>query len=490
MKKIVVCGAGIGGMVSAIYLASKGYEVEIFEKNLKPGGKMNEFHKEGFRFDTGPSLITMPYILEKFFNDINRNINAYVDLIELESSCKYFWSDGTVFNSYSNEDKLRKELSEVFGETEEVNYFRYLKYGKLFYELSKENFLNNDFKIRNYISKEGLKNFTKFISGRSVNDVSNKFFKDKRLKQLMDRYATYNGSSPYLAPQFFSIIPYVENEFGAWYIKTGIYKLAKALEILCNEFNVPINYGYELTDIETGDKKNISKLIFKTSDSDNFQKENFDCLISNFTNNKKLVSDNYFENDDWSCSGFVMCLGITKEYKELSHHNILFSNNYEMEFINIFEKKIPADDMTIYICITKKNETEDAPDGCHNWFILVNAPHLTKNFEWTEENKAKYCDMIIDKIDSFTYLFEDSIKNHIKFCEIFTPNDFLTNYNSEFGSIYGLSSNSLYTLMKRPRNTSKKFTNLFFVGGNTHPGGGIPLCFLSGKIVSKLVDKV
>ncbi|MEO8209898.1 MAG: phytoene desaturase family protein [bacterium] len=487
MKKVVVCGAGIGGMVSAIYLANNKYEVEIFEKNLTPGGKINEFRTEGFRFDTGPSLITMPYVLEQFFTDIDRNITDYLDLIELESSCKYFWNDGSVFNSYSDENKLKKELRKIFGESEETNYFRYLKYGKLFYELSKDNFLNNDFKIRNYISKEGLKNFTKFISGRSVNDVSNKFFKDKRLKQLMDRYATYNGSSPYLAPQFFSIIPYVENRFGAWYIKGGIYKLAKALEKLCSEFNIPIKYGHELSDIETGDKKNISKLFFKTNGTGNIQKDNFDYLISNFTNNKQLVGDNYFENDDWSCSGFIMCLGMNKEYRNLSHHNILFSDNYEMEFIKIFEKKIPADDMTIYISITKRDEPGDAPENCDNWFILVNAPCLTNNFEWTEENKNKYSSMIIDKLDSFTYLFEDSIKNHIKFCKVFSPNDFLADYNSEFGSIYGLSSNSLYTLMKRPRNASKKFTNLFFVGGNTHPGGGIPLCFLSGRIVSNLV---
>lgn len=490
MKKIIVCGAGIGGMVSAIYLANEGHDVEICEKNLKPGGKMNEFHKSGYRFDTGPSLITMPYVMENFFKDIGKNINEYIELVELESSCKYFWNDGTIFNSYCDDKLLRPELEKVFGNSEEINFFRYLEYGKLFYELSKENFLNDDFKIRNYFSKDGLRNITKFISGRSVNDVSNKFFKDKRLKQLMDRYATYNGSSPFLAPQFFSIIPYAEYKFGAWYVKGGIYKIAKALEKLCIEFNINIKYGYELTDIESENRKSISKLIFKTDGNTNLEMKSFDFIISNFTNNKKLTGESYFENDDWSCSGFVMLMGMSKSYKDLSHHNIFFSGNYEKEFIDIFEKKIPADDMTIYISITGKDEPEDAPEGCENWFVFVNAPYLTNNFVWTEKNKIKYRGMILDKLDSFTYLFEDSIKNHIKFCEIFTPMDFLDNYNSEFGSIYGLSSNSLYTLMKRPKNTSNNYNNLFFTGGNTHPGGGVPLCFLSGKIVNKLICKM
>jgi len=487
MKKVVVCGAGIGGLVSAIYLADKGHEVSIYEKNEKPGGKMAEYFIDGFRFDTGPSVITMPQVLTEFFMDINRDINDYLELVKLESACKYFWSDMTVFDSYCSDKKLSKELKEVFGEAEEKHFFQYLEYGKLFYELAKDNFLKEEFKIRNYISKRGLKNFTKFVSGRSVNDVSNKFFRNKKLKQLMDRFATYNGSTPYLAPQFFSIIPFVEYEFGAWYIKGGIYSIAKALEKICREMNVEIHYEQELTDAEIRNK-NISKLKFTGADNNVHEEENFDTVILNFTNSSDLMDADYFDSEDWSCSVFIMLLGIDKEFKELSHHNILFSDDYEKEFIEIFEKKLPAGDMTIYISISKKDEDMDAPPGCENWVLLVNAPFLNKNFKWTHENKLLYKKKILDRIECFTFLFDESIRNHIKFCEIFSPEDFLKKYNSEFGSIYGLSSNSLYTLIKRPRNKSKKFENLYFVGGNTHPGGGVPLCFLSGKIVSGLVE--
>ena len=487
MKRVIVCGAGIGGMVTALYLSHKGFEVEIFEKNLKPGGKMNEFVKDGYRFDTGPSLITMPYVFREFFEEIGKDIKDHFELTELDNSCRYFWDDGTVFNSYCDEKRLSEELEKVFGENERNNFFRYLNYGKIFYDLSEESFLKDEFKIRNYLSKKGLLNFTKFISGRSINDLSNKFFKNKKLKQLMDRFATYNGSTPYLAPQFFSIIPYVEYKFGAWYVKGGIYKIAEALEKLCKEMNVRINYGSELVDAEnTG--RNVSGLLFDTRDSGIHEVTNFDILVSNFTGNKKLTGDEYFENDDWSCSGFIMLLGMDKEFTGLSHHNILFSGDYEKEFIDIFEKKIPADDMTVYISITKKEEEDDSPEGCENWFIQVNAPFLKNTFEWNEEKKLSYKNKILNKIESFSKVSEGSLTNHIKFCEIFAPDDFLKTYNSEHGSIYGLSSNSLYTLMKRPKNKSARFDNLYFVGGNTHPGGGVPLCFLSAKIVSKMIS--
>jgi len=487
MKNIIVCGAGIGGMVTAVYLAHKGFNVEIFEKNLKPGGKMNEFIKDGYRFDTGPSLITMPYVFREFFEEIGRDIKDYFELTELDNSCRYFWNDGTVFNSYCDERKLSGELENVFGVTEKNNFFRYLDYGKIFYDLSEDSFLKDEFKIRNYLSKKGLLNITKFISGRSINDLSNKFFKNKKLKQLMDRFATYNGSTPYLAPQFFSIIPYVEFKFGAWYVKGGIYKIAEALEKLCKEMNVRINYGCELVDTENSGS-NVSKLIFNTNGSSIREENNFDIIVSNFTGNEKLTDEEYFENDDWSCSGFIMLIGMSKEFKELSHHNILFSEDYEKEFIDIFQKKIPSDDMTVYISISKKDEAEDSPDGCENWFILVNAPFINENFKWTQENKQYYRNKVLKKIESFTEVSEGSLSDHIKFCEIFTPDDFLKAYNSEHGSIYGLSSNSLYTLMKRPKNKSAGFDNLYFVGGNTHPGGGVPLCFLSAKIVSGMIS--
>jgi phytoene desaturase len=484
MKKVIVCGAGIGGLVSAAYLAFKGNDVEIFEKNSEPGGKAGEYCMEGFRFDTGPAKLTMPLVIENFFKDIGRSMNDYIELSEVEPDCKYFWSDTTVLNYYSDKEKLSEELTEVFGKTETKNFFRYLNYGKLFYDLTKENFFNEEFKVRNYISKKGLKNFTKFISGRSVNDVSNKFFKNEKLKQVMNRFATFNGSTPYLAPQFFSVVPYIEHKAKSWQVKGGVYNFIRSLESICREMKVKINYGIELAGTEINDKV-ITKLLFKETEENVLEKTDFDSVVLNFTNFPELIDENYFENNDWSCSGFVMLLGMDKINTELSDYNVLFSDNNEKEFIEVFEKKTPADNMTINISVSKNAGSDRVGES---WQVFVNAPFINKTFVWSEENKQIYKNKIIDRIDSFTFLFDESIRNHIKLCEIITPEDFLRKYNSEFGSLYGLSSNSLYTLIKRPKNKSKRFDNLFFTGANSYPGGGVSLCVLSGKIVSGLVD--
>lgn len=486
MKKTIICGAGIGGLVTAIRLAEKGIPVEIYEKNFYSGGKMGEFRKNGFRFDTGPSVITIPEIIEDLFKDTGRDMEDYLEFTKPEISCKYFWEDGTMFNSYNDKSTHLNELKKVFSETEMNNFSRFLEYGKNFYELYNDIFGKDEFNVRDYLSKKYLANFTKFVSGRSINDVSNKFFRNVKIKQIINRFATFTGSSPYLIPQFYTIIPYAEFEFGSYSVKGGMYRIASALEKICNEYGIEINYGCELIQI-VSEGKEIIKLIFRDKENNNSEISGFEYVVSNFTNLKELTGKNYFENTDWSSSGFIIYMGMDREFKELAGNNVLFSEDYENEYIDVFEKKIPADDMTIYISISSKLNKEDAPQGNENWFVFVNAPHLSDKFDWNEKSKMEYFEKVINKMDKFIYLFEDSIRNHILFYEIFSPLEFKNIYNCESGTIYGLSSNSIYTLIKRIKNKSSIYSNLFFTGGNTNPGGGVPLCFLSAKSVSGMI---
>lgn len=487
MKKAIVCGAGIGGLVSAIRLANKNFEVEIFEKNDYAGGKMGEFRKEGFRFDTGPSVITMPEILREFFSDTGRDIDDYIELIKPDTSCTYYWTDGTVFNCYNDDIKLHKEIADVFTVSEANGFLKFMDYSANFFDIYTEVFGSKDFSIRNYFSKKYLYNITKFISGRSINDVSNKFFRNVKLKQIINRYAAFTGSSPYLCPQFFSIIPYVEFKNSTWYVKGGIYKIASALEKICREYGIKINYNCELKSVSKNNDK-ITGLNFLSGNNDSFDVNVFDVVVSDFTNLKELTGSQYFENTDWSSSGFVVLMAMDTEFRGFGQHNVLFSDDYENEYIDIFEKKIPADDMTIYISITGKSNPDDCPAGNENWFVFVNAPFLSPEFQWTDKSKLAYFNKVLDRMESYNFLFDDSIRNHIKFYDIICPEDFKMKYNSEFGSIYGLSSNSIYTLIKRPKNKSPEYNNLFFTGGNTNPGGGVPTCFISGKIVADLIQ--
>ena len=176
--------------------------------------------------------------------------------------------------------------------------------------------------------------------------------------------------------------------------------------------------------------------------------------------------------------------GLKKKYENLSHHNIFFSENYEDEFEYIFNKKIPADDMTIYLSISTKQYNQDAPDGCSNWFILVNAPALNTDYKWTDEIKQKYSEKIFNRLAEFGY----DVRNQIEFMEIRTPEYYRDYLNCEYGGLYGLSSNNLMNVLKRPGNRSKKYSNAVLTGGNTHPGGGVPLCMLSGKIAYEIIN--
>lgn len=488
MKKAIVCGAGIGGLVSAITLASKGYEVKLFEKNSCAGGKMGELKRSGFRFDTGPSLITMPYVFKDFFGSIGRNLEDYLTFEKLESSCRYFWNDGTVFNWYSDKEKLGREIADVFGKAEAENFFRCLEYGKQFYDLSAQGFLEGEFRLRNFMTSEGLRNASKFISGRSMNDVSNKFFRSPKLRQVFNRFATYNGSSPYLAPQIFSIIPYTEQQFGPWYVKGGIYRIAEALLKICGEEGIEVSFDSRLKGNESSGGR-LTSLQFETSAGNEFTVTGFDKVILNFTSVPSFMNSDYLKDDDWSSSGLILLAGMKQSYSALDRHNIFFSQDYEKEFIDIFEKRKNASDMTVYVSVSSKSDPDHAPPGCENWFVLVNTPSLYASEQWTDETLSSYSSQVIEKLESFNYVFDGVLRDKSEFIERIGPEDFSKRYGSEFGSIYGLSSNSLFTIMKRPKNRSQLFSNLFFAGGNTHPGGGVPLCFLSGKIAAEMADK-
>lgn len=488
MKRVAVIGAGIGGLAAALHLRSKGFEVNLFEKNSYCGGKMGEKKINGYRFDTGPSLMSMPHVLMDLFRTMGKDADDYISLKKLDMSCRYFWEDGTVFDWHSDHSKLFAEIKDVFGNPEAVNFQRMLDYGKLFHDIAESAFLDSEFRLRNFFKSQSLKHAGRFISGSSMNDVANKFFKDKRLKQMFNRFATYSGSSPYLTPQFHSMIPYKEHISGPWYVSGGMYGIASAMESLCIDSGVKIEFGLRLTGLKSA-KGEITELNFEDSKGDIQSIGEFDDVVLNFTSVPEFTGEGYFSNKDWSSSGFILFAGIKASNSNLSHHNVFFSDDYEEEFIDIFEKGVPAKDMTVYVSITEKEDSVHAPAGCENWFIFVNVPFLGDGSSWSGSDSRKYADAVIEKLNDFHFVFGEDIRNRIEFVEYFTPNDFRELYGSEFGSIYGLSSNSIYTLMRRPKNRSSLYSNLFFTGGNTHPGGGIPLCLLSGKIISELIER-
>lgn len=482
MKKVIVVGGGLGGVSGAIRLAKMGFDVSLFEKNSHLGGKVNEFVEGGYRFDMGPSLITMPFVINELIEYAGFAPDKLIDFQELDTICRYFYPDGNVIDAFSDVEKMQSELAKLSSEDAE-NYPKFLEYSKKIYDLTANLFLFEPFYKSNVIfrpeSFKTLLQINKIDAFRTVDEGVRKFFKDQRVIQLFNRYATYNGSNPFEAPATLNIIPWVEYGLKSYYINGGIFELAKVLEKIATEVGVKVNKNSEVEEIVCkgnlveGVKVNgeIEKCDVVLANSDVV--ETFSKLIKNNKTKQKV------EKLEPSLSGYVGLWGVKGNYEILSHHNIFFSNNYFEEFETIFKKKQVYNDPSVYLSISSKKNKSHSPENSENWFVLVNMPYLAGEQDFKKVDK-----IIFNKLKEFNL----DISNKIEVKKDISPMDLYSLYRSNKGSIYGISSNNRNSAFLRPKNYSSEFKNLFFAGGSSHPGGGVPLVILSGKIAANLIN--
>jgi phytoene desaturase len=518
-KHVIIVGAGIGGLSAAIYLASQGHHVQIIERQPRVGGKLNYLAMQGFSFDTGPSLITMPYVFYDLFQTAQRRLEDYLDLVPLDITCRYFYRDGLVLNAWKDRQRLIDEFA-CLSQPDADALPRFIAYTELLYHAAADPFLFHSLGgpidvmgtfvryIRNGHTKaiangahaqgnepasqlSRLKAVLAALSPTTLDHLIGTFFTDKHLRQLFDRYATYNGSSPYQVAAVYSIVPYIELASGGWYLRGGIYTLAQALERLARESGVAIATNChvrrilvehsEARGVVLGDGQALrADIVIANSDVVTTHRE----LLSPAVRSERLVRK--LEQLEPSSSGFVLMLGVDKRYPQLSHHNIFFSDDYRAEFDDLFVRRVPPRDPTVYVCATSRTDATQAPEGHENLFVLVNAPYLTAESDWPEHTAA-YRQRVLDVLASYPRAGLADVREHIVCERILTPEDFRQQYGANRGSIYGLSSNARMAPFTRPGNRSKEIRHLYFVGGSTHPGGGVPLVTLSGKIVADLI---
>ncbi|MEX2364622.1 MAG: phytoene desaturase family protein, partial [Balneolaceae bacterium] len=379
--KISVIGAGLGGLSSACLLAVKGHQVSVFEKNATVGGKMNRFEADGFRFDTGPSLLTMPEILQKLFEACKTDLSSHLDLVPLDPLCKYFYQDGTIFKNYSDRSLDLKEVENIAPQ-EVKAYSDFLTYSESLYKKTAPAFIFNPlFSIKDLRNLD-LLSFFAIDAFTSVSNRVDSKFQSPYLRRFFKRFSTYNGSSPFQAPATLNVIPHVELNTGAFYVKGGLYKIAEALHNLALSLGVKFHFESEIEQIMVEGKK-VEGVQLKSG-----FKEFSDLIIANSDTTETILNlipgksisprkKKKMATIEPSCSGFVLMLGINKKYEQLEHHNLFFSDNYEREFEQIFKEKVMPDDPTIYIASTSHSDQNHAPAGSSNLFILVNAPYLS-----------------------------------------------------------------------------------------------------------------
>jgi phytoene desaturase len=488
VKKIIIIGAGLGGLSAACRLAKSGFEVTVLEKNETVGGKVNAVYTDGYKFDTGASLITMKHVFEDLFNFCGRDINDYLEFKQLEPICRYSWSDGTEFDASDNLQKTLDEIGKLSSE-DVGNFEKYLADSKQKYEIAERTFLAKSLNELPKLLRPGyLPDLLKISTLQTLDKHNKKYFKSEKLQQLFNRFATYNGSSPYQTPATFALIPFVEFGLGAWYVKGGIFEIPLQLERLAREFGARFECGKEVGQIliENGQTKGVrlksgevleSDIVVTNADAI----ETYRNLIDR--NDRKIYTDKKLKKIEPSCGGFVILLGTNKKFDQLAHHNIFFSDDYKAEFEAIFETKTLPENPTIYICATSRTDDTQAPENCENLFILINAPYTSENVDWQKEH-FDYTDKIITKLEEFGLA---GLRDSIEFKHVITPEDFERKYRANKGSIYGVSSNGIFSAFMRVPNMAKDIGGLYFVGGTTHPGGGMPLVLLSGKMACDLI---
>ena len=485
MKKVIVIGSGIAGLAVSIRLALKGYNVQVFEQNSYPGGKLSSFSIKDYRFDAGPSLFTMPHLVTELFKLAGEDVKNYFEFSKKEIACNYFWQDGTSFTAYGERKKFLKEVEKIFDEPQ-YNVDQYLKKAKKKYDLTSSLFLEQSLhKLKTFISLDTLKalfQLKTFELQKSLHQANTQSFSSPHLIQLFDRYATYNGSDPYQTSGIMTLIQHLESAYGTFVPKKGMVSITESLFGLAKRLGVKFSF-------ETGVKEIKVKLGVVSGIKTNSDSFSSDYVISNmdvFHTYKKLLPNEIPPinrlKQERSSSAVIFYWGIKQSFPDLDLHNIFFSKNYKKEFQAIFKDKTVSEDPTIYINITSKEVVGDAPKGCENWFIMINTP-ADHGQDWTQiVNRLR--SHIITNISKRLNV---DLKNLIVCEEVLTPPDIESKTQSYMGALYGASSNDTMAAFLRHPNFSNRIKNLYFCGGSVHPGGGIPLCLLSAKIVDELI---
>ena len=488
-EQVVIVGGGIGGLAVSIRLAHAGYAVRLLEKNEQVGGKLNLLVAEGYTFDTGPSLFTMPWVVRELWASVGRDADEVLDIRPVDPVCRYHWPDGTSFDHRASLAELVTEINRLDGRDAKA-FFAFMAWASRIYEATAEPFLLAPFEgLRNFVTPRFLRDAPALDPFHTVDQAVRRFFHSPYLQQVFNRYATYNGSSPYRAPATFCIIPYIEFAEGGWYLGGGMYSLARAMLALATELGVRVETGAEVVEVSVaaGRATGVRLADDRVIAADRVV-VNADALYGLrhlvAPEHRQVFADRRLNAYEPSCSGFVLMLGVDRDYPLLGHHTIFWGRDYPAEFRAIFDLGVPTPDPTIYVSVTSRSDLQHAPPGHLNMFVLVNAPALNGRFDWQRESQG-YRDLIVHALERAGLT---GLQQHIRYERRITPADFADTYRAWRGSIYGPSSNNRMAAFLRPPLRSADVERLYFVGGSTHPGGGIPLVLLGGRAVAQAIE--
>jgi len=486
-KNVIIIGAGIGGITTAIHLAREGFKVKIIEKNLSPGGRCGNFTKDGHRFDVGATLLMMTDIYEKTWKSFGKDLYKELDLIRMDPiySIKFYGDKEILFSS--DLTRMQQQLESV----ETGSYEQFLKYmAESFrtYKLSMKHIIDRNY--NNAIQFFNLKNLLLLFKLKAFNNHYShtaKFFKSEFLRVVFTFQNIYVGQNPFKASAIFAMLPFLELTDGVWFPKGGMFKVVENLISIAKENGVAFEYGKPVKQIMVKNKKVTGVQIEDGST------EEADLVIANadlpYVYDKLLPDKSKAKNIkklDYTCSAFIFHFAMDKAYPEFEQHNVFVSNDYRKNIQAVFKtKKLPSD-VSFYVHAPARNEGNAAPANQDSISVIVPVGSYNEgdNQDWNELRKTARASVIARlKAEGFS-----DFEEHIKFESSYNPKTWENLFNISYGSVFGSLSHKLMQMgWMRPHNQHNKYKNLFFVGGSTHPGNGIPMVLLSAKLTTEKV---
>jgi phytoene desaturase len=496
-QQVAVVGAGLGGLAAACTLAARGYQVTVFEQNTWSGGKAAVLEEEGFRFDMGPTILTLPSVLKRIFAEAKRPMEDYLDLVPLDPQWRCIFDDGEVLDLVANVDDMYRRINE-FSDNPAAGhgYRKFLDYSAQLHEISERVFfwrsvgsIKDMFQAGELFDLRGLKDVLTLRMGRSVAGTVRSFIPDARVSQLVDHFTQYVGSSPDASPAVLCGIAHMQTQEGIWYPMGGTRAVPVALKKLASDLGVVFREGSSIEKINKAGGKVVS---VETAAGEVFTCDavvsNADCVrmheeLLTSEDKSRFLSERGYEP---ACSGVVLYLGLKERYPQLLHHNFVFSRDPHEEFQAIYQQGIPAPDPTCYVCAPAVTEPGVAPPGGEALYILVHTPYLREGQDWSKM-LPEYRQVILDKLKKSAGLTD--IEDRIVYESALTPQSIQDRYRVLKGAIYGLASHGKFMGAFKPANRYAAVKGLYLAGGSAHPGPGMPMVMMSGWIAADSLDQ-
>jgi diapolycopene oxygenase len=497
-KRIGVIGGGLGGLAAACTLAARGYAVTLFEKSPWLGGKAAVLEASGFRFDMGPTILTIPAVLRRIFGEAGRPLEDYLELVRLDPQWRCFYAGGSRLDLTAEVESMCRALDAYApGGRVSAGYRKFLDLATRLHRISDEFFfwrsvgsLWDVFDAGNTFNARTLGDVLSMRMGRSVASTVREHVPDARVAQMLDHFTQYVGSSPEASPAILCGIAHMQTSEGVWYPVGGTGAVPKALARLAGELGVELRPGTGVRRVTRDDRGRASGV-----ETESGEVLAFDAVVSNADSvrtHRELLAGTpaarKFERRrgyEPACSGVVLYLGLDRAYEELLHHNFVFSKDPEEEFDRIYHKGEPAPDPTCYVCAPARTEPGVAPPGGEALYILVHTPYLRPHHDW-KAMLPDYRRVILKKLADTAGLKD--LESRIRFESHLTPQDIHDRYRVLNGAIYGLASHGKYLGAFKPANRSPDVPGLYLAGGAAHPGPGMPMVLMSGWIAADTLD--